>query len=50
LIVAMVAAALEFVALRMDDPLPFPAFEGACERFRASGLRITERDWFCLHA
>jgi hypothetical protein len=49
-IVATVAAALAFVALRMDDPLPFSAFEGACERLRASGLPITERDWFCFQA
>lgn len=36
-----------FVWLHKDVPLPYATFRGACERLRASGLPITERDWFC---
>jgi hypothetical protein len=35
-----------FVWLHKDVPLPYANFRGACERLRASGLPITDRDWF----
>ena len=36
------------VLIRRHAALPFPAFVGACQRLRASGLPVTSRDFFCL--
>ena len=50
ILLVVVASALTigvFVWLHKDVPMPYATFRGACERLRASGLPITERDWFC---
>jgi hypothetical protein len=46
-VVATAVAAGVFVWLHKDVPLPYANFRGACDRLRASGLPITDRDWFC---
>jgi hypothetical protein len=46
-LVASVVTIGVFVWLHKGVPLPYATFRGACERLRASGLPITERDWFC---
>ncbi len=47
--VSLVSAVL-FVLARAGTPLPFPTFQGACERLRSSGLPILPTDWFCRPA
>jgi hypothetical protein len=46
-VLACAGSAAVFVLLRLRADYPFPTFEGACERLRASGLPLTSRDWFC---
>ncbi len=48
-LVFLVSAVLSVLAL-VGTPLPFPAFQGACERLRGSGLPILPTDWFCRPA
>ena len=46
-VVTSVTAVGIFVLLHKDVALPYATFRGACQRLRASGLPITEKDWFC---
>ncbi len=44
---ACVAAAAGFLMLRASTDLPYPTFQGSCERLRTSGIGVTSQDWFC---
>ncbi|MGZ4147414.1 MAG: hypothetical protein ACXVPL_06880, partial [Actinomycetota bacterium] len=46
-VLACAGSAAAFVLLRLHTAYPSPTFQGACERLRASGIGLTERDWFC---
>jgi hypothetical protein len=46
-ILASAVAIGVFILLHKDVPLPYATFRGACQRLRASGLPITDKDWFC---
>ena len=47
MVLASAVAIGVFVLLHKDVPLPYATFRGACQRLRASGLPITDKDWFC---
>ena len=46
-VMVSIGAAAGFVLMRAGLALPYPAFQGACERLRTSGLTVTTQDWFC---
>jgi hypothetical protein len=46
-VLAAVVAAAGFLMLRASADLPYPTFQGACERLRTSGVGVTPQDWFC---